>query len=274
MSTTIEVTIEPSKGWQALDFSEIWRFRELFGFLVWRDVKIRYKQTIFGGMWAVLQPLATMVIFTVFLNRMAGLKSDGPPYPLFSYCGLVLWTFFSNSVSTSSNSLIGSQDLIAKIYFPRVFLPLATIVALLVDFTLSLGLMAILMMIYRWPLSGAVIWLPLFVLGTSLAGSGLGLVLSALNVNFRDIKYVVPFCLQLGLFVTPIIFPISYIPVRYRWVVAINPMAGMVVGFRHAILGTSAQWGLIGVSLAISGALFVAGLFVFRRMERRFADII
>jgi lipopolysaccharide transport system permease protein len=274
MPPAFELTIKPRSGWEALDFSELWHFHEIFGFLVWRDIKIRYKQTIFGSLWAVLQPLATMLAFTLVLNRMVGVKTGGPPYPLFSYAGLVLWTFFANSVLVSSNSLVGNQALISKIYFPRIFVPLAAIGALIVDLTLGSLLLIPLIMFYRWPLSASAIGLPLFVVGAFLGGSGLGLVLSALNVRFRDVKYVVPFCLQLWVFVTPIMYPVSYIPQRYRWAVGVNPMGGMVVGFRHVLLGTPADWAQIGVSFAVNCFLFAVGVVVFRRMERRFADIV
>jgi lipopolysaccharide transport system permease protein len=274
MPSTFELTIKPRSGWEALDFGELWHFHEIFGFLVWRDIKIRYKQTVFGSLWAVLQPLATMLAFTLVLNRMVGVKTGGPPYPLFSYAGLVLWTFFANSVLVSSNSLVGNQALISKVYFPRIFVPLAAIGALIVDLVLGSLLLIPLIMFYKWPLTASASGLPLFVLGAFLGGSGLGLMLSALNVWFRDVKYVVPFCLQLWVFVTPIMYPVSYIPQRYRWVVGVNPMGGMVVGFRHALLGTPVEWGQVGISLAVNCCLFAIGVVVFRRMERRFADIV
>lgn len=274
MSSTFELTIGPRRGWQPLDFREIWHYRELLGFLVWRDIKIRYKQTFFGALWAILQPLLAMLVFTVLFNRLAGINTDGPPYPLFAYAGLVAWTFFSGAVTASSNSLIGNQDLISKIYFPRVFLPLAAIGALAVDMVLNLALMGVLMVYYRWPASSDLLGLPFFMLGTLLAGSGLGLVLSALNVYFRDIKYAVPFFMQMGLFVTPIIYPVRYIPAHFRLLIGLNPMSGMAVGFRHCLLASPAAWDLIGISSSVTVAVFVAGLFIFRRMERRFADII
>lgn len=274
MSTTVELLIKPRKGWQAIDLPEVWRFRELFGFLIWRDIKVRYKQTVFGALWAILQPLATMLVFTLILHRMAGVTSDGPPYPLFTFAGLVAWTFFANSVNASSNSLIGNQNLVAKIYFPRIFMPLATIGALLMDLLLSFGILAALMVYYRWPLTWSVLWLPAFVLCAFLAAGGLGLMLSALNVSFRDIKYLVPFCVQLGLFMTPVMYPIRYIPERFRILAGINPMTGAVLGFRYALLGSHPIWKLFAISGAVSVALFLVGLFIFRRMERRFADII
>jgi len=274
MSTTFELTIKPRKGWQAVDFKEAYVYRELLAFLVWRDVKIRYRQTLLGGLWAILQPFIAMLIFSFIFNRLAHVQSDGPPYKLFAYAGLAPWTFFSTSVTQSSNSLIANHQLVSKVYFPRIFIPLGAIGALLVDLFLSLGLFAAMMLYYRWPLTWAVLWLPLFIVGAVLAAAGSGLILSALNVSFRDVKYAVPFMVQMGLFVTPVIYPAHYIPQRWRFLLGLNPMAGVVIGFRHALLGGPASWEVIGVSLAVSVFLFIFGLLIFRRMENRFADII
>jgi lipopolysaccharide transport system permease protein len=274
MLSAPELVLKPHKGWQPVDFQEIWQGRELFAFLVWRDIKIRYKQTVLGGMWALFQPLLAMLIFTVVFGRLARIRTDGPPYPLFTYSGLVLWTFFANSVSISSNSLVGNQVLVSKIYFPRVFIPLASIGALVLDLFIGLLLVVGLMIHYRWPLSAGCVWMPFYILGTLLASSGLGLILSALNVSFRDVKYAVPFFVQMGLFVSPVIYPLSYVPARFRILLGLNPMSGMIVGFRHSILGGAVDWGLVGTSSAMTVAVFVAGLFIFRRMERRFADVI
>src|SRR2546422_9752671 len=188
MSTTFELTVRPRKGWQAVDFKEAYLHRELLAFLVWRDVKIRYRQTLLGGLWAVLQPLIAMVIFTFVFNRLAGVKSDGPPYPLFAFAGMAPWTFFSTSVMQSSNSLIANHQLVSKVYFPRVFIPLGAIGALLVDLFFSLCLFAVMMLYYRWPVTLAMLWLPVFIVGAALAAAGCGLILSALNVSFRDVK--------------------------------------------------------------------------------------
>ena len=274
MNPSPELLIEPHKGWQPIDLREIYRRRELFGFLIWRDIKIRYKQTLLGGLWAVFQPLMAMLIFTLFFNRLAGIRTDGPPYPLFAFSGLVLWTFFANSVSMSSNSLVGNQVLVSKIYFPRIFIPLASIGALLLDLAIGLLLLLGLMTYYRWPVVLGALLIPVYILGTLLAASGLGLILSALNVHFRDVKYAVPFFIQMGLFVSPVIYPLQYIPPRYRLLLGFNPMSGMIVGFRRSMLGGPTDWGLVAVSLLTSVFLLLAGLFIFRRMERRFADII
>jgi lipopolysaccharide transport system permease protein len=274
MANNFELLIKPSAGWRAIDWREVWHFRELFFFLVWRDVKIRYRQTALGVAWAVLQPLVLMLIFTVCFNQLGQIGSGGPPYPLFAFAGLVGWTFFANAVTSSSNSLIGNQNLVSKIYFPRVFIPLGAIGALALDLVINILLCLPLLAYYRWPVTPALLWLPVFVVGTFLAASGVGFLLSALNVQFRDVKYVVPFLVQAGLFLTPVIYPVAYVPQRYRLWVGLNPMAGMVEGFRHAILGTPASWEVVGVSMAVSVALFIGGLLVFRRLERHFADLI
>jgi homopolymeric O-antigen transport system permease protein len=274
MSSTFELTIRPRKGWQTIDFKEVYLYRELFAFLVWRDIKIRYRQTLLGGLWAVLQPFIAMLIFSFIFNRLAHVESDGPPYKLFAYAGLAPWTFFSTSVTQSSNSLLANHQLVSKIYFPRIFIPLGAIGALLLDLMLSLGLFSVMMLYYRWPVTPALLWLPLFMLAAVLAAAGSGLTLSALNVSFRDVKYVVPFMVQMGLFVTPVIYPARYIPHRWQILMGLNPMAGVVIGFRHALLGTPASWAVMGLSMAVSLFLFASGLLIFRRMENRFADII
>jgi lipopolysaccharide transport system permease protein len=274
MKSSSELILKPRLGWQPINLREIYESRELFRFLIWRDIKIRYKQTILGGLWAVFQPLTAMLVFTLFFNRLAGIRTDGPPYPLFAFSGLVLWTFFANSVSMSSNSLVGNQVLVSKVYFPRIFIPLASIGALGLDLVIGLLLVFGMMIYYRWPVAPSVLLIPVYVLGTLLAASGAGLILSALNVSFRDVKYAVPFFIQMGLFVSPVIYPLQYVPDRYQLLLGLNPMSGMIVGFRHSLLGGSTDWELVLASLATSVILFLAGLFIFRRMERRFADII
>lgn len=274
MATTYDLLIKPRKGWQPIDWNEIWFHRQLLGFLIWRDIKIRYRQTFFGGLWAIFQPLLAMLIFTFFFHRLAGISSGGPPYPLFAYAGLLFWTFFSNAVSTASNSLVGNQYLISKVYFPRIFVPLGSIGGLFLDLVISLVLMLGFMAFYKWPFSLSIVWLPVFGLVCCLTACGLGLLLSAWNVRFRDVKYAVPFFLQIGLFVTPVIYSLDYVPARLRPLMALNPMTGVVMGARYAFLGSPVQWNLVLISLAGSVVLFVTGLFVFRRMETRFADII
>ena len=272
--SSFNLTIRPKSGWQPLDLREAFLYRELLGFLIWRDVKIRYRQTALGGLWAILQPLIAMTIFTFVFHRLAGVHSDGPPYPLFAFAGLTPWTFFATAVNQSSNSLISNQQLVSKVYFPRIFIPLGAVGALLLDMVLSLFLLLGLMIFYGWALTWAVLWLPLFMLAAILSASGIGLMLSALNVNFRDVKYAVPFLIQMGIFVTPVIYPASYLSSKWRYILALNPMTGVVEGFRHALLGSPINWVSTGISLGVGALLFVAGLLVFRRLEARFADVI
>jgi lipopolysaccharide transport system permease protein len=276
--TDFELVIKPSRGWRPIDFREIWFYRELFFYLAWRDVAIRYRQTALGALWAVLQVLLPMAIFAYLFGRLAGMSNtlgDGaPPYALFSLVGLVAWTFFANSVTSSSNSLVGNQHLVSKIYFPRVFVPLASIGALLVDLAIAVLVCFGALAFFRRPPTPALLTLPVFILGAALAAGGIGLLLSALNVQFRDIKYVVPFAVQMGLFLTPVIYPVSSVPEAIRPWLGLNPMAGITEGFRFAILGSPANWGLVAVSSAVSVVLFIGGLLVFHRMERRFADLI
>jgi lipopolysaccharide transport system permease protein len=274
MQSQFELTIQPRRGWQPLDLREVYFYRELLAFLIWRDVKIRYRQTLLGGIWAILQPIIAMFIFTFIFHRLAGVGSDGAPYPLFAFAGVSVWTFFASSVAQSSNSLIANQQLVSKTYFPRIFIPLGTIGAFLLDLFLSLALLAILLVYYHWRVGLGLLELPLFIVGAFLAAAGVGLGLAAINVRFRDVKYAVPFLLQMGIFVTPVIYPIQYIPQRWRVLAGLNPMAGVVLGFRHAILGSPASWSVMGLSLVVSICLFIGGLFVFRRMEQLFADVI
>jgi lipopolysaccharide transport system permease protein len=269
----LELVIRPRRGWQPIDLPEIWHYRELLGFLAWRDVKIRYRQTVLGGLWALLQPLVAALIFTAFFHRLGGLTSDGPPYALFVFVGLVPWIFFANAVTTAGASLVGNPQLVSKIYFPRLLIPLSSIGALVVDLVLNLLGAAALLLYFRWWPS-AVAWLPLFLVATVLATVGLGLVCAALNAHYRDVKYALPFLVQMGLFVTPVIYPLSEVPPRLQLVVALNPMTAPVEGFRYALLGTSTRPDVVAISLGVGGLLFVAGLYVFRRLERRLADVI
>ncbi len=274
MTNTHELIIKPRRGWQPIDFRELWNYRELFGILVWRDIKIRYKQTALGGTWALLQPLVGMLIFGVLLNRIISLPSDGSPYLLFVYAGLVPWTFFVNGVSMSSNSLVGNENMIRKIYFPRLMIPMGSIGALGLDMLVSLSFMAVLMVYYGWQVSARLLLLPVCMVGGFFAAGGLGLLLAALNVQFRDIKYIVPFFTQMLFFLTPVLYPITKIPSQYQWLMSLNPMAGVVEGFRYSLLGSPVSWVLMGISLLGCVLLFLAGLFFFNRMDRSFADVI
>lgn len=274
MASSFVLHIRPRKGWQAIDLGEIWLFRELLGFLVWRDVKIRYRQTFLGGLWAILQPLIGMVVFGSLFSRVPGLGNAFQPYTLFVFAGLVPWSFFANAIGLASNSLLGNEQMVRKTYFPRIFIPLGTVAAFGLDMVVSLGFMALLMLYYRFPVTPALIWLPVFVIGVFLFTAGLGMILAAANVQYRDIKYVVPFFTQMALFMTPVIYPMSYLPRKLRALVLLNPMAGMVEGFRHSVLGTPVSWGLVVGSYVACIVIFIGGVFFFVRVERKFADII
>lgn len=268
--------IEPPKGWIAINWPELWRGRELLYFLSWRDVKVRYKQTIMGAAWAVLQPLMTMAVFTIFFGRLAGLEklTGGSPYPIYVYAGLLPWTFFANTVTNSSNSLVGNSNLITKVYFPRLLLPLATAGVALVDLAVSFVVLLIMMAYYRTPLSWQLLLVPFLLCGTVLVATGVGMLLSALTVAYRDFRYVVPFLIQLWMFATPVIYPLNIVAPKFRWLLSINPMAGLIDGFRSAFLARPVSWVAIGVSSLVSIGVFLYGAIYFRRVERRFADII
>jgi lipopolysaccharide transport system permease protein len=267
--------IEPSKGWISIDLRELWTYRELLFFFVWRDLKVRYKQTIMGVSWAIIQPLLTMVIFSLFFGRLAKVPSDGLPYPIFSYTALVPWTFFANALTQASNSLVTGSNMIKKIYFPRMALPIATILAGVVDLGLAFGVLLAMMLFYGLLPTINIIWLPLFLLLAFITSLGAGLWLSALNVLFRDVRYTVPFITQAWLFATPIAYPSSLLSEPWRSLYGLNPMAGVVEGFRWALLGADTAPGpILFVSALVALGLFVSGLFYFQRMEETFADVV
>ncbi|CAN5641507.1 ABC transporter permease [soil metagenome] len=267
--------IRPSRGWRALDLRELWEFRELLYFLVWRDIKVRYKQTALGASWAVIQPFFTMVIFSLFFGRLAGVPSDDLPYPVFSFAALVPWTFFATGLTMSANSLVQSQELLKKVYFPRLTIPLAPVLGGVVDFAIAFVVLLGMMWYYGiMPGLAALVILPLLLLAlvTSL---GVGLWLSALNVQYRDVRYAVPFLVQIWLFATPIAYPSSLLDEPWRTVYAVNPMVGVVEGFRWALLGADTAPGpMIVVSTIASLCILVGGGLYFRRMERTFADVV
>ena len=231
------VVIEPSKGWIPVDLRDLWHYRDLLHILTMRDIKVRYKQTLLGAAWAVIQPLFTMLIFTLFFGRLAGMPSDGIPYPIFAYAGLLPWTFFSNAVTNSGNSLVGNSNLITKVYFPRMIIPMASVGSGLVDFAIAFLLLVVMMFYYGVGLSVNIIMLPVLVVLTSILAIGVGMWMSALNVKYRDIRYALPFLIQLGMFATPIIYPTSLVPEKWRWLVALNPMSGQIEAYRAAIFG-------------------------------------
>lgn len=267
--------IAPSKGWVSLKLNELWKYRELLYFLIWRDIKVRYKQTALGAAWAIIQPFVTMVVFSLFFGRLAKVPSDGIPYPIFSFAALVPWTFFANGLGQSSNSLVGSANLITKVYFPRLTIPIASVLSGIVDFILAFVVLLGMMLYYGIMPTLNVLWLPLFLLLALIASLGVGLWLSALNVEYRDVRYVVPFITQFWLFVTPIAYPSSLLPEPWRTVYGLNPMVGVVEGFRWALLGTKTAPGLIiAVSSTAAIVILITGAFYFRRMEKTFADIV
>jgi len=269
------IRIEPSKGWVSLKLRELWQYRELLYFLTWRDIKVRYKQTVLGAAWAIIQPFFTMVVFSLFFGQLAKVPSDGIPYPIFSYTALVPWTFFANGLNQSSNSLVGSANLITKVYFPRLVVPLSAVISGVVDFVLAFAVLLGMMTFYGlWPTS-AVIWLPLLLLLALVTALGVGLWLSAMNVQFRDVRYAVPFLIQFWMFATPIAYPSSLLAQPWRTIYALNPMVGVVEGFRWALLGIQTSPGpVIIVSALAALATLVSGAFYFRRMEKTFADIV
>jgi len=267
--------IEPKTGLVPVDFREIWNYRELLYFLTKRDIKVRYKQTVLGGLWAVIQPAFTMLVFTLFFGRLAKMPSDGLPYPIFVYAGLLPWTYFANAVSASGNSLVGSSNLITKVYFPRIVVPASAALAGLLDFFIALFVLAALMIWYQFLPGPAILLFPFLVALTFLCAVGVGLWLSALNVQYRDIRYAIPFLIQVWMFVSPVIYPVSLVHGNYQWLLALNPMGGVIHAYRASLLGHQPiDWGLLGLSTLIILALFLGGLYYFRRMEKVFADVV
>ena len=270
------VVIEPRSSWRALNVGDFWAYRELLYFLTWRDVKVRYKQTFFGVAWAVIQPLFTMLIFTLFFGRLAGLdtRTEGIPYPLFAYVGLVPWTFFSNALTNSGNSLVGSSNLITKVYFPRMIVPTAAVAAGLLDFAIAFVILIVMMVYYRIPATQYVLMLPVLVLLITTLAAAVGMWLSALNVKYRDIRFALPFIIQLWMFVSPIIYPANILPAKWRWVLELNPLTGIIEGFRSALFGKPFNWTALTIAAVITLASLLYAAFSFTRVERQFADII
>jgi lipopolysaccharide transport system permease protein len=267
--------IKPSRGWVSLQLPELWQYRELLYFLIWRDIKVRYKQTVLGIGWAVIQPVLTMVVFSLFFGRLAKMPSDGIPYPIFSYAALVPWTFFVGGLSQAPNKLVGSASLITKVYFPRLAIPIAAVLSGVVDFVLAFFVLLGMMLYYNIMPTLNVLWIPLLLLLALVTALGMGLWLSTLNVQFRDVQYIVPFLTQLWLFATPIAYPSSLLSEPWRTLYGLNPMVGVVEGFRWALLRTETAPGpIIAVSALISLVLLVSGAFYFRRAEKTFADIV
>ncbi len=272
--------IRPPRGWRLIDLAELWRFHELIFFLAWRDVKVRYKQTLLGAAWAVLQPALMMVVFTIFFSRMAKVSTEGfseGEYPLFVFAGLLPWTFFATAVSNGGNSVVGSERLITKIYFPRLAIPFATVGAALVDLAVASGLLAVLMLWFGRPPGWGLLMAPLFVALMTLLAVGVGTFLAALNVSYRDFKYVIPFLVQLWMYATPTVYSQPSDSELGGWLhalLALNPMTALIAGFRSAALGGPIDWMQVGIAAAVSAAVFVGGCLYFRRVEDSFADLI
>ncbi len=267
--------LRPTSGWVALRPREIWDYRELFYFLTWRDVKVRYKQTVLGAAWAVLQPFMTMVAFSLFFGSLAGISSGGVPYPVFAFAALVPWTFFATAVALAGNSLVEHERMLTKVYFPRLIVPAAAVLSCLVDFAIAFLVLLGMMLVYGITPSTAILALPFFVVLAAVTALAVAVWLSALNVLYRDVRYTIPFLVQFWLFVSPVAYPSSLVPESWRVVYGLNPMAGVIEGFRWALLGESDPPGpMLAVSVLVVAALLAGGLLFFRRMERSFADVV
>ena len=268
--------IRPSRGWVPLELGDLWAYRELLGFLAWRDVKVRYKQTVLGAAWAILQPFAAMVIFTIFFHRMAGIAPEGGmPYPLWSYAGLLPWTLFAQALTRASQSLVAERGLVTKVYFPRLVMPLAATLSALVDFAIAFVVYAGMLLYYGITPGIELLYLPLFVVFAVATATGVGLWLSAINVKYRDVRYTIPFLVQMWLFVSPVVYPASKVPEAYRVIYGLNPMAGVINGFRWCLLGVGSGPGpMFWASVGMSAVILVTGAYYFRRMEDFFADIV
>ncbi|MFQ5805448.1 MAG: ABC transporter permease [Phycisphaerae bacterium] len=267
------IVIERQSGWRAIDFRELWRYRELLYFLVWRDIKVRYKQTVVGAAWAVIQPVCTMVIFSIIFGRFAKIPSDGVPYPVFVYAGLLPWLFFANSVSQSSLSLVSQSHLLTKVYFPRLFIPATSIGVGLVDFTLSFGVYVGIMLWYGHLPGISLLLLPSLLLLTALTAFGAGVSLASVTVAYRDFRIAVPFMVHVWLYLSPVVYPVTLIPEQYRWIMVFNPMTGVIGGFRSVLLNQPIDWAALSASVFITLTILAVGVWNFRRTERRFADI-
>ncbi|HSE32887.1 MAG TPA: ABC transporter permease [Pyrinomonadaceae bacterium] len=269
------IRIEPASTWTSIGFKELWQYRELLYFLTWRDVKVRYKQTALGAAWAIIQPFFMMVVFSLFFGRLAGVPSDGIPYPVFTFCGLLPWQLFAHALTESSNSLVGNQNLITKVYFPRLVIPMAAVLGGVVDFLIAFAILLLMMLYYGIVPGWAIVSLPAFLLLAIATALGVGLWLSALNVQYRDVRYTINFLVQFWLFATPVAYPSSLIPEKWRALYGLNPMAGVVEGFRWALLGKSDPPGMmLLVSVVVVVLILIGGLYYFRRMEQQFADFV
>ncbi|RPH52468.1 MAG: ABC transporter permease [Desulfobacteraceae bacterium] len=269
-----KIIIEPRGKLAGFQFRELWQYRELLRFLIIRDIKVRYKQTVLGGLWAILQPFMNMIVFTIFFGHLAKIPSDHLPYPIFVYTALLPWQFFSGGIGSSGNSLVANSHLISKVYFPRMIIPSASLGAGCLDFFIAFILLIVMMVYYGIYPGMGILLFPLLMILVAVAALGVGMILAALNVAYRDFRYVIPFLVQFWLFATPVIYPASIVPVQWRWLINLNPMAGLITGIRSSLLNLPLFWTDIWISGTISIWLFVIGIFYFKKMERRFADII
>ena len=284
LNSTTEIVIEPRSGWRLVDWRELWDYRDLFRFLVWRDIKVRYAQSTLGIAWAIIQPLFSMIVFTIIFGRLAGVKSDGAPYAVFSFVALVPWTYFSNAVTEGVSSLLGNTNMLSKVYFPRLLLPFSAVAAKLLDFVIASVLLGILLAWYRIGPNAGILMCPLLVLLMILTAAGLGAWLTALSIQYRDVKYGLNFLVQLLMYAAPVVYPASLIPDSYivggfsvpvRALYALNPMVGVIEGFRSALLSTHPMpWSLLAVGGASAVFIFISGILYFRRKERLFADVV
>ena len=275
MNISTQTIIEQTKGWQLINFRELFRYKDLFYFLVWKEIKVLYKQTVLGLAWAIIRPLLTMIIFSIVFGRLAGIPSDGAPYSIFAFVALIPWTYFSTAMTSSSNSLVGNANLLTKVYFPRLIIPMTPVLSGLVDFGIAFLMLGVMMAWFRIMPSWNILFLPLLIFLTLCSASGIGMWLSALAIQYRDVKFAVPFLAQVLLYAAPVAWPVSLIPSNYRFVYGLYPIAGVIEGFRSALLGTNPMpWDLIASGSLSTTILLLSGALYFRRMERVFADIV
>jgi lipopolysaccharide transport system permease protein len=269
------VRIKARRGWLALDLPELWAYRELLYFFVWRDIKVRYKQTVIGAAWAILQPVLTMVVFSLFFGKLAKIPSGGVPYPIFYYCALLPWMYFAAAMQTSTNVVVEQQRVITKVYFPRVVLPISSVLSGLLDFAISFAVFAVMMVFYHIVPTKAAIWLPVFTLLAIFTALGVGLWLSALNALYRDVRYVLPFLVQFWMFASPVAYPSSLVPAKWRWLYGLNPMAGVIEGFRWALTGHGQPPGALMAASSVGvGLLVLGGLIYYHAVEGKIADVV
>ncbi len=274
VNSTPMTIIRPLRGWRAINLGELWAYRELLYFLTWRDIKIRYKQTVLGFAWAILQPFMMMVVFSLFFGNLLKVPSEGIPYPLFNYAAMLPWTLFAQGITRSSESLVANVNMVQKVYFPRLIMPLSGVLAPVVDFTIAFVILIGMMFYFGYPPTLSILWLPVFIILLLLTALGVGLWLSVINVRYRDVRYAVPFLTQLWLFASPVVYSSSLLPARFQAIYGLNPMAGVIEGFRWALLGTEPPGSLIAVSATIVIVILISGVFYFRRNEKTFADVI